>query len=106
VPLYAITNFSAEKWAEARGRFPFLGLFRDVVVSAEERLLKPDPAIYRALLDRNDIDPRRAVFIDDSAKNVAGAAAVGMAAIHFTGADALRADLRDLGLPLSGGPIG
>lgn len=101
VPLFAITNFSAEKFAEARARFPFLGRFRDIVVSADERLLKPDPAIYRVLLDRQDVDPRRAVFIDDSPRNVAGAETVGMTGVHFTGAADLRSRLRDLGLPLS-----
>lgn len=101
VPLYAITNFSAEKWDEACVRFPFLRRFRDTVVSAHERIVKPDPAIYRLLLERNDIDPRRAVFIDDSAKNVAGAEVVGMTGILFTDAADLRLRLRDLGLPLS-----
>ncbi|WP_181701420.1 HAD family hydrolase [Chthonobacter albigriseus] len=101
VPLFAITNFSAEKYAEATDRFPFLTIFRDTVVSAHEGLLKPDPAIYRRLLDRNDLDPRRTVFIDDSVKNVEGALAAGMNAIHFTGAHDLRRDLRDLGLPLN-----
>lgn len=100
MPLYAITNFSTEKFVEATTRFPFLNLFQDTIVSAHEQLLKPDPAIYRLLLDRNDIDPRRAVFIDDSPKNVAGAEAVGMAGILFENADDLRARLRDLGLPV------
>ena len=103
VPLFAITNFSAAKYEEALARFPFLRLFRDTIVSAHERLLKPDEAIYRLLLDRHDIDPRRAVFIDDSARNVAGAAAAGMEAIHFVGPEDLRDRLRDLGLPLGSG---
>ncbi|NBN64671.1 HAD-IA family hydrolase [Microvirga tunisiensis] len=98
VPLYAITNFSAEKFVEARARFPFLGTaFRDTVVSAEERLLKPDPRIYEVLLARNGLDAASCVFIDDSLKNVEGARNVGMAAIHFTGAEALRVELRRMG---------
>jgi len=102
VPLHAITNFSAAKWAETLPRFPFLALFGEVVVSAHERVLKPDAAIYRLLLDRRGIDPRTAVFVDDSAANVAGAEAVGMTAIRFTDPDDLRLRLRDLGLPLAG----
>lgn len=98
VPLYAITNFSAEKFAEAQDRFAFLRGFRDVVVSAEERLLKPDPAIYRVLLDRNGLDAGRCLFIDDSEKNVRGAEAVGMRAHHFHHAAGLAAELRALGL--------
>lgn len=99
VPLYAITNFSAEKFAESQARFPFLRGFRDVVVSAHERVVKPDPAIYRALLDRNGLAASRCLFIDDSEKNVRGAEAVGMRAHHFRDAPSLAAELRRLGLP-------
>ncbi len=101
VPLYAITNFSTEKFALALRRFPFLGRFRDTVVSAHERLLKPDPAIYRLLLERNGLSAGESVFIDDSPKNVAGAEAAGMAAIHFRSPEDLRARLADLGLPVA-----
>ena len=69
VPLYAITNFSPEKFAEAQARFPVLTRFRDVVVSGAVGLLKPDPAIYRLLLDRNGLEAQRCLFIDDSLKN-------------------------------------
>jgi len=98
VPLYAITNFSAEKFVLARARFAFLNGFRDVVISAEERLLKPDPAIYHALLERNGLTAAQCLFIDDSEKNVRGAEAVGMHAHHFRDAVALAAKLRTLGL--------
>ena len=93
VPLYAITNFSEEKYLETRARFGFLGLFRDVVVSGKERLLKPDPAIYRLCLGRNGLLAADCVFVDDNADNVAGAAAVGIDAIRFTDAAALAAEL-------------
>jgi 2-haloacid dehalogenase len=99
VPLYAITNFSAEKFTEAQSRFAFLRGFRDVVVSAQERLLKPDPAIYRVLLQRNGLDASRCLFIDDSEKNVRGAEAVGMRAHFFRDAPTLAAELARLGLP-------
>ena len=98
-PLYAITNYSAEKWEETIVRFPFLvSSFRDVVVSAHERVTKPDPRIYAALCARNGLEPAACVFIDDSAANVAGARAFGMEAIQFTGAPALAAELRARGL--------
>lgn len=98
-PLYAITNFSAEKWAECLLRFPFLAsTFRDVVVSAHERVTKPDPRIFRLFLDRNGLAAGDCVFIDDSAANVAAARGVGIDAIHFTDAAALAAALRDRGL--------
>lgn len=100
IPDYAITNFSREKFAEAVARFPFLTRFRDTVVSAHERLLKPDPAIYRVLIDRNRLDPAACLFIDDSPKNVAGARAVGMQAVVFTSPEELAADLAAHGVSL------
>lgn len=97
-PLYAITNFSAEKLALARRRFDFLNLFEGMIVSGEERMVKPDPAIYRRLLGRYGLDAPETLFIDDVARNVEAARAVGMQALHFTGADVLRRDLAGLGL--------
>ena len=100
-PLYAITNFSSEKFVEAQNRFPFLKTsFRDIVVSAEERLLKPDLRIYQLLLDRNQLVAGDCVFIDDSPKNVDAARAAGMHAVHFESPDILREELRKLGLPV------
>lgn len=96
--LYAITNWNQDKFRETRGRFGFLALFRDIVVSGDERLIKPDPEIYRLLLARNGLEAAFCVFIDDSLKNVTGAEAVGMKALHFTSPEALRADLKAMGL--------
>jgi 2-haloacid dehalogenase len=98
VPLYAITNFSVEKFAIAQDRFPFLRGFIDVVVSGTERLVKPDHAIYRVLFDRNGLDARRCLFIDDSEKNIVAARELGMTAHHFRDAAGLRAELEGLGL--------
>ena len=97
-PLYAITNFNQDKFRETLERFSFLGAFRDIVVSGDARVLKPDPAIYQVLLERNGLDAASCVFIDDSEKNVRGAEAVGMKAIHFTTPDALRTALVALGV--------
>ena len=99
VPLFAITNFSADFWPPffAKER-AFLGRFRDIVVSGEVKLLKPDPAIYYLALDRFRLRPAEALFIDDRAINVDAALAVGMAAHFFTGADDLRARLEAEGL--------
>jgi len=104
VPLFAITNFSTEKFAEARIRFPFLSdSFQDVVVSGEEREVKPDPRIYEILLERNGLKAETCLFIDDSEPNVLTARQLGMAAHHFKTADGLRLELQSLGL-LAGQP--
>ena len=61
-------------------------------------LRKPEPAIYRRALDILDGPAERILFIDDRVQNVAGAAAVGMKAIQFEGADGLRRELVRLGV--------
>jgi 2-haloacid dehalogenase len=98
VPVYAITNFSTEKFVLARQRFDFLNLFDGVVVSGEVRLIKPDPAIYRRLFSDFGLDPADTLFIDDVEKNVAAARAVGMHAVRFTDAATLEKELAAHGL--------
>ena len=99
VPLYAITNFSHEFWPPFRAQeAAMFDRFRDIVVSGEERLVKPDPAIYHLALARFGLRAGEAVFIDDNEANVAGAAAVGLHALHFTDEPTLRRALTELGL--------
>jgi len=99
VPLYAITNFSGEFWPPFRAReAAIFDRFRDIVVSGDEVLTKPDAAIYRLALDRFGLEPGEALFVDDREDNVAGAEAVGIAGLLFTDAPTLRADLVRFGL--------
>ena len=98
VPLYALTNWSAETFAITRGRFEFLEWFDGLLVSGEERVTKPDPAIFQLLLDRFGLDPEETVFVDDSPANVAAARRLGIDAVRFTGHDQLRRELAARGL--------
>ena len=99
VPLYAITNFSADFWKPfVEKEKAFFARFRDIVVSGEVKLLKPDSAIYYLALDRFRLRPDEALFIDDRRMNIFGAEAVGMKAHLFTDAADLRARLEAEGL--------
>jgi 2-haloacid dehalogenase len=98
VPLYALSNWSAETFPHGLGRFDFLHWFRDRVVSGEVGLIKPDPRIYRLLLERNRLAAADAVYIDDVRRNAEAATALGFHGIHFTGAAALRQELEAIGL--------
>ena len=99
VPLYAITNFSQEFWPPFRKREAALfDLFADILVSGEERLIKPDPAIYTLALGRFGLAGDQAIFIDDREENVRAAEAVGIPGHLFRGAGDLRARLERLAL--------
>lgn len=98
VPAYAITNWSAETFPPQRARFDFLSWFDDIVVSGLEGVIKPDPRIFRILLERQRIAPETAVFIDDVAANAVAASALGIHGIHFRSPDQLRRELAEVGL--------
>jgi 2-haloacid dehalogenase len=99
VPLFLITNFSADFWCPFFERErAFFSRFREIVVSGEVKLLKPDPAIYYLALDRFRLKPAEALFIDDREINVEAALAVGMHAHLFTTAHDLHARLKADGL--------
>lgn len=98
VPLFAITNFGAEFWGQFRPTEPVLDYFRDIVVSGQEKLAKPDPAIFELAAQRFGHAPQAMLFIDDSAANVAAARKLGWQVHHFRDAEALQADLAARGL--------
>jgi len=98
VPLYALSNWSAETFPIARGRFPFLDWFAGIVISGEVGSVKPDAEIFEHLADLYALDPRMTVFIDDSPGNVEAAGRLGFIALRFVDAPALRRDLVRLGL--------
>ena len=98
VPLFALSNWSRETFPLAQRRFEFLTLFRGTVISGEVGLIKPDPRIFQYLLDRFEIAPADAIYIDDNPRNAAAAAALGLHGIHFTSPPQLRRELEGLRL--------
>ncbi|MFI2102351.1 HAD family hydrolase [Isoptericola sp. NPDC019693] len=101
VRLLGLTNWSAELFPHAARVAPATTRMEHVVVSGQVRLAKPDPAIFRHLAATHDVDPARAVFVDDSPANVAAADRLGFRTVRFTDSTALRAALRAHGLPLA-----
>jgi 2-haloacid dehalogenase len=93
VPLFAITNFGHDFWEGFRPTQPIFDRFRDIIVSGTEKLVKPDPAIYRLAIERFGIDPAGALFVDDVAANVAGAESVGIAGHQFVDSGTLEREL-------------
>lgn len=98
VPLFALSNWSAETFPVAQARFGFLEWFDDIVISGTVGVAKPDPRIFEIALARFAVDPATTLFIDDSAVNVAAGAAAGLATHLFTEAAVLRPALIGAGL--------
>ena len=98
VPLFAITNYSAEFWATWRPTVALFDRFARIVVSGEERLTKPGPEIYALALARFGLGPGDGTFIDDRAENVAAADAAGLIGHVFVDAADTRAWLAAQGL--------
>ena len=84
----------------ARRAFPWLKLVDCITLSAEVRLIKPDPAIYEHCLGGLGIDPSDSLFIDDREVNVASARTVGMHALQFQSTTQLRSQLREGKFPI------
>ena len=99
VPLYGLSNLPAEIAQETFDAFPMIKLLRDVIVSGEEKSVKPERRIYEIALARmGNPDPSDVLFADDRETNCEAAEALGIKAHHFTGADSLEARLVAEGL--------
>jgi len=93
VPVYALTNWSAETMPRARELFDFLNWFDGMVVSGGEGVIKPDRAIFALLCERFGLVPAETVFIDDHAANIEAGRAFGLKTVLFTDPGSLREHL-------------
>jgi len=96
--IYALTNWQAGLFDIALVRYNFMHWFDGRVVSGVEKMRKPFPQFYQRLLDRYNVNPAEALFIDDSLRNVKGAEAVGIKSIHFTSPEQLKEELNKKGI--------
>lgn len=90
----ALTNWSAETFPIAQERYDFLSWFEGIVVSGEEKCIKPFPEIYQILFDRYKLVPEESIFIDDNPDNVLASKVLGMPAIRFESPEQLKQELR------------
>ena len=91
--LFGLSNWSAETYPFIKDAFPALKLLEGMVVSGFEGFGKPDPGIFKLLLDRFSLKAEDCAFIDDNAANIAAANSLGIRGILFTGASDLRKQL-------------
>lgn len=99
---FALTNMEAETYPLRLARYDFLHWFEGTVVSSAEGVAKPDPEIFRRLLNRFGLHAASTAFIDDSAANVAAAQALGLPAHQFRSPEGLREWLAAAGVSVAG----
>ncbi|HSN93681.1 MAG TPA: HAD family phosphatase [Anaerolineaceae bacterium] len=98
--LYGLSNWPADKFAVIRKTNAFFGLFDDIVISAEVKLVKPDPAIFQLLLNRIARPAQDCIFIDDSESNIRVAEELGFKTVLFKSAEQLVTELKIFGVEL------
>jgi 2-haloacid dehalogenase len=96
--LYGLTNWSHETFPLVYEQYAFFQLFKDIVVSGREKLIKPEPAIFQLLLNRNQLEAKNCLFIDDNQANVEAAIALNIDAIQFISAAELQQQLIKRGI--------
>ncbi len=94
--LFGLTNWSAVTFRQVMRDYDITQLLEDIVISAEVKLLKPGPEIFRLLLDRHGLRAGECVFTDDHMENVTGACAVGIKGILFKDQAQLEKDINSL----------
>jgi 2-haloacid dehalogenase len=97
-PLYALSNWSEEKFQIVRQRYAFLNWFDEIVISGEAGLAKPDAELFHYFLKRIHREPRECLFIDDAAMNIAIARDLGFQTMHFQSPQKLASELSAAGI--------
>jgi 2-haloacid dehalogenase len=98
MPVYALTNWSAETFPIARKHYDFLNWFDGILVSGEVKMRKPDIRIFQLLLERFKLNAGTTLYIDDIVENLKPAQQAGLQPLHFQNAAQLRNALQGMGL--------
>ena len=80
---YVLSNWSAETFAGMTDDYPFLKLFDGLLISGEDKLMKPDSAIYELAKNRFNLNPEETIFIDDKRENIEAAKGLDFKTIHL-----------------------
>ena len=98
VDLYALSNWSAEKFALVRPRYDFFNLFREIVISGQVKMLKPNREIFEYLLGKIGRPAEECILVDDTFENITAARRLGFQTIHYHRPDQLWDELAAFGV--------
>ena len=96
--VYYLSNFSRRALRDCPEALGFLPYMNGGIFSFDVKLLKPEPAIYRKLLETYDLRPEETVFLDDRQENIDGAKRVGIHGICFASYEQAVQALRQMGV--------
>jgi 2-haloacid dehalogenase len=95
---YGLSNWSAETFPPTQKAHPFFNTLDGILLSSEVNVCKPNPEIYKILLERYRLIPEESVFVDDRQDNLDTAQQLGIKTILFKNAEQVRKDLETEGL--------
>jgi len=96
--VYLLSNYGERNFMYAKEHFKFLEYADGGVISYQVKHIKPEPEIYEALIEKYNINPNEAVFLDDSQVNLDGAIPFGFHTILVTEFEKAVEELRELGV--------
>ena len=92
---FVLSNWSAETFQGMVEDYPFLKNFDGLLISGEDKLIKPDLAIYRLAIKRFNLVPQECVFIDDKLENVEAAKKLNFNIIHLINPKTIEKDIKE-----------
>lgn len=98
--LFYLSNFSRKAEVECAESLSFIPYMDGGILSYQDKLIKPDTAIYELLLSRYELVAEESVFLDDTLANVEAGERVGIHGIHFQTKEQAEEELRKLGVGL------
>ena len=90
---FVLSNCSSETFIDIPKEFKFMNNFDGLLISGEDKLVKPDPKIYLLAIDRFNLDPQNTVFIDDKLVNINAAKKLGFKTIHLTNPNIIESEI-------------
>ena len=90
---YVLSNWSWETFIGMEKDFPFLKLFDDLIISGNEKMIKPNKEIYNLAISRFNLIPKETVFIDDKIENINTAQRLGFKTIHLNNPELITSEI-------------
>jgi len=97
-PVYGLTNWGLDTFPHISNQFEFIWNLDGFVMSGDEKLVKPDPELFKILINKFQIKPENSVFIDDNYRNIESANKIGFKTILFVSPESLRQNLQLLNI--------